>query len=63
MSSQLKLCMHPGADIRIAHDGGEATGFMIYVETGYIHIRAKGAEDRDKDRTTIVADSPIEVVK
>ena len=55
--------MHPDSDIRIVHDGGQASGFMIYIENGYIHIRAKSAEDRNKDTTTIVADAGIEVVK
>ena len=63
MSSQLKLSMHPNADIRICHDGIQASGFMIYIQHGYIHVRAKSGEDRDPHRTTIVADAGIEVVK
>ena len=48
-------------DMHLQHDTG--LGFQIWIGQGVLHIRAKDQHEPDANRTTIVADTGIEVVK
>ena len=47
--------------IHIAHDSH--LGFMIHIAPGEVHIRAKDPHEPDSARTTIVADSAVEITR
>ncbi len=48
-------------NIHISHDAN--LGFMIHITQGELHIRAKEPHEPDASRTTIVADSAVEITR
>lgn len=47
--------------LRIRHDSG--AGFLIHVERGELHIRAKAPDEPQSDSTTLVIESRVELTK
>ena len=61
----MKICLqandHAKENIHVSHDGN--LGFAIWIGNGQVHIRAKDPHEPYSDRTTIVADASVELVK
>jgi hypothetical protein len=56
------LAVKADEHIRIRHDD-EQCGFAIHVGENTVHIRAKSKYEPGADRTTLVIESRVEVVK
>lgn len=61
----MKICLKAAdgrkEDVHVAHDAG--LGFAIWIGRGEVHIRAKDAHEPDAGRTTLVIDTPAEIVQ